>query len=128
MSTNIDTNNNNTNNSNDDEEENENDLAANTIIKTFNGSLCSLNKNANDEIDQNVKRNKFLQVSIEILKEMTDFKLLFENKTFLLITMSNFFCFMGYFAPFLYLTKIAEANGTSSSLATYLISTIGKFT
>lgn len=91
--------------------------------------MCSLNKNVSNENDADscVKRNKFLQVSFEILKEMTDFKLLAQNKTFLLITLSNFFCFVGYFTPFLYLVKICKEFGSTKTQASFLISIIGNF-
>ena len=129
MSTNIDSNNNNTNNSNDDEEENtENDTAGATIIKTYNGgSMCSLNKQADDETGQSENQcmSKFKQVTFGIIKEMFDFKLLCENKSFLLLTMSNFFCFTGYFTPFLYLSSVAKLNGTSENMAGNLIGLIG---
>ena len=40
---------------------------------------------------------------VEIFKEMTNFRLLFENKSFLLIVIANFFVFVGYFLPFIYI-------------------------
>ena len=90
-------------------------------IQTFSGSVYSLN-----DIDPPFyQRNAFLRIAIGILKEMTDFKLLFQNMGFLLITLSNFFIFTGYFTPFLYITKIAEEKGTTKELATWLISVIG---
>ena len=98
------------------------------MIQTYNGgSMCSLNKNDPNEKDADscVKQDKFLQVSIEILKEMFDFKLLAQNKTFLLITLSNFFCFVGYFTPFLYLVKICKDFGSTGTQASFLISIIG---
>jgi hypothetical protein len=77
-------------------------------IATFTGSVYSVNQLGKDlPLHQ---RNAFLRISIQILKEMTDFKLLRQNFGFLLITLSNFFVFSGYFPPFLYITKIAENN------------------
>lgn len=58
-----------------------------------------------------------------MVKEMTDFKLLIENWRFLLITLSNFFVFTGYFTPFLFITKIAEDNGIPN--AAFILSIIG---
>jgi hypothetical protein len=131
LSTNFDNNNNNVSNDNEDDGD-ESDLAAarSKIIQTYNGgSTCSLNKNGSSEQEDDtcVKRNKFLQVSLEILKEMFDFKLLGKNKIFCLITISNFFCFVGYFTPFLYLVKICKENGSTETQASFLISIIGKF-
>ena len=71
------------------------------------------------------QRNAFLRIVIGIIKEMTDFRLLIQNMGFLLITLSNFFLFTGYFTPFLYITKIAETNGISKAPASFLISIIG---
>ena len=34
---------------------------------------------------------------------MTNFRLLIENKPFLLIVIANFFVFVGYFLPFIYI-------------------------
>ena len=94
----------------------------NKIIQAYTGSVMSLN-----EIDLPIyKRNTFLIIVIGILKEMTDFRLLFQNVGFLLITISNFFLFTGYFTPFLYITKIAESHGVSNAKASFLISIIGK--
>jgi hypothetical protein len=131
LSTNFDNNNNNVSNDNDEDDGDESDLAAarSKIIQTYNGgSTCSLNKNgANEqEADTFVKRNRFLQVSLEILKEMFDFRLLIQNITFALIVASNFFCFVGYFTPFLYLVKICKENGSTETQASFLISIIGK--
>jgi len=64
-----------------------------------------------------------MRITVGILKEMTDFKLLCENWQFLLITLSNFFIFSGYFCPFMFITKIADTNGIENS--SYLISIIG---
>lgn len=70
------------------------------------------------------QRNKFLRMSLEILKDMANFSLLGENMGFLLITLSNFCLFTGYFMPFLYLATIAETK-TGMSDPTFLLSLIG---
>ena len=41
------------------------------------------------------QKHPALKLIIDILKEMTDFKLLGQNKAFLLITLANFFAFAG---------------------------------
>ena len=91
--------------------------------------------NAQVEKDQNdvgsltktsiFKRNAFLCKTIDILKEMSDFKLLVQNGEFFCLTISNFFIFTGYFTPFLYITKIAISNNISKAQASFLISIIG---
>jgi predicted MFS family arabinose efflux permease len=56
---------------------------------------------------------------------MFDFKLLFQNTGFFLITLSNFFIFIGYFTPFLYVNKLAIDAGHKPSASAFLISIIG---
>jgi len=102
------------------QDENELDSTNNfKVVQSFMGSQLSINKK---KLPLH-QRNKFLRLSIEILKEMTNFKLLTENMSFLLITLSNFILFTGYFLPFLYLIKIADANDIENS--SVLISIIG---
>jgi hypothetical protein len=103
-------------------DENETNGPKPTGVDTFHGSVYSLNK-VNDKLPFH-QRNKFIKITISILKEMTDFKLLFQNWQFLLITLSNFFIFSGYFVPFMFITKIADDNKIDNS--SILISIIGK--
>lgn len=90
------------------------------VVEGFVGSMCSLN-----EKTKFYERYACLRITVGILKEMSDFSLLRENLGFLLITLSNFFIFFGYFTPFLYITKIAEENGIPKESASLLISIIG---
>lgn len=101
---------------------NEDDFVPNKVIATYHGSVLSLNQRENIPF---YERNTFLRIAVGILKEMTDFRLLCENVGFLLITLSNFFIFTGYFTPFLYLTDLAHQFGTPKSQASFLISIIG---
>ena len=71
-----------------------------------------------------IDRYPFFKILIGILKEMTDFRLLIQNWQFLLITLSNFIIFTGYFTPFLFITKIAQDNGIPN--APFILSIIGK--
>lgn len=102
--------------------ESELEQSENKIVKTFHGSIISLNGPHEEE---EKCHSKFLTIVLDIIKEMTDFKLLVQNFGFLLITISNFFLFLGYFTPFLYLVKVATENGASNSNATFLLSIIG---
>lgn len=70
------------------------------------------------------QRNKFLRMSLEILKDMANLSLLGENMGFLLITLSNFCLFTGYFIPYIYLCDIAETKANMSD-PTFLLSLIG---
>ena len=90
-------------------------------VQTFLGSQLSINAKPLPFY----QRNKFLKLTIEILKEMTNFKLLCQNTGFLLITLSNFIIFTGYFVPFLYLVRIAKENNIDNF--SWLISIIGKY-
>jgi cyanate permease len=100
---------------------NEEEEAHQRVVETFHGSVYSLN-----EFEPKFyERYTCLRLIVGILKEMSDFKLLRENFGFLIMTMSNFFLFTGYFTPFLYIIKIAEVNGIEKAEATFLISVIG---
>jgi MFS family permease len=91
------------------------------LVQTYFGSVYSLN-----EIHVPFyERNAFLRIVVGIVKEMTDFSLLTQNLSFLLITISNFLVFTGYFTPFLYVKKLAIGNGISNTKATLILSTIG---
>ena len=48
-------------------------------------------------------RYHLVKVIADIVKEMSNFRLLVENKPFLLIVIANFFAFVGYFLPFIYI-------------------------
>ena len=48
-------------------------------------------------------RYKLVKLMVDIFREMTNFKLLFQNKQFALITIANFFVFVGYMLPFIYI-------------------------
>jgi MFS family permease len=100
------------------------DPNATKFVQTYYGSVYSLT-NQDEDLPCH-QRNACLRITLGILKEMTDFKLLFQNMGFLLITISNFFLFTGYFAPFLYIVKIATTNGIDYNQASFLLSIIGK--
>jgi hypothetical protein len=76
-------------------------------VQTFSGSLISVAKSEMDLSESSCGKN-FLTISINILKEMTNMSLLKENLAFLLITLSGFFVFAGYFAPFLFIPRRAQ--------------------
>lgn len=99
----------------------EEEAIANKAIEGYTGSVLSLN----EVKSKFYERNSCMRISVSILKEMSDFSLLKQNIGFLLITLSNFFIFFGYFTPFLYITKMAEENGIPPSQASFLISIIG---
>jgi hypothetical protein len=65
------------------------------------------------------------KVMLDILVEMTNFKLLIENKPFLLIVIANFFVFVGYFLPFIYI-PIRGKELDISNIA-MVLSVIGKY-
>ena len=66
------------------------------------------------------------KVMLDILVEMTNFKLLIENKPFLLIVIANFFVFVGYFLPFIYIPIRGKELDMGSKVA-MILSVIGKF-
>jgi hypothetical protein len=65
------------------------------------------------------------KVMLDILVEMTNFKLLIENKPFLLIVIANFFVFVGYFLPFIYIPIRGKELDMGSKVA-MILSVIGK--
>lgn len=95
------------------------------VIQTYIGSVCSLNAPDSDLKIPFHQRNSFLKITYGILKEMSDFSLLKENFGFLLITISNFFLFTGYFTPFLYISDVAIEQGIEEEKAAFLLSIIG---
>lgn len=88
-------------------------------LDTFSGSILSLNTLTKKPF---YKRG-FFRVALDILREMTNFSLLRENKGFLLVTLSNFFIFLGYFIPFLYIPIRAKDLGLPNH--SFLLSIIG---
>lgn len=67
-------------------------------MNTFSGSVLSLN-----EVRNLSKKNGTGNLIIGIIKEMGNVSLLSKNIGLLLITLSNFFIFSGYFIPFLFI-------------------------
>ena len=71
--------------------------------------LCELknNKIAEPTVDLEdnscYNRYKLVKLMTDIFREMTNFKLLSTNKPFALIVAANFFVFVGYFLPFIYI-------------------------
>ncbi len=63
---------------------------------------------------------------LDIVKEMTDFKLLGQNKGFLLITLANFFAFCGFFSTFIYLPIYANELHWDKSRIPIIPMIIGK--
>ena len=98
-----------------------------TVLQTHMGSIYSINAIGKEDKLPFHQRNKFLRMVVDILKEMTDFKLLIQNFGFLLITLSNFFAFTAYFPPFLYLIATAKEYSPGSPYPySWLLSIIGK--
>jgi len=60
------------------------------------------------------------------LSTMLDVSLL-KNVSFMLLAFSGFFTMTGFFVPFVYITKRAEAAGIDGDHATFLVSAIGIF-
>ena len=67
-----------------------------------------------------------LNISLQILKEMADVKLLKENIGFLFITLSGFFVFAGYFIPFIYIPNRIKELGIDATKGSWVLSIIGE--
>ena len=63
------------------------------------------------------------EILVSIVKNMTDFRLLRENSSFFLISLSNFFVFFVYFIPFIYIPVRARELGIENY--PWIISIIG---
>lgn len=89
------------------------------------GSVLSLSR-SRTEIDDSDSSAcaRFGKMALNILKEMTNLSLLKENIGFLLITLSNFIIFAGYFLPFIYIPIITKELGIFD---TFYLGLIGKF-
>ncbi len=70
------------------------------------------------------QRNPAYKVLVDIVKEMTDFKLLGQNKQFLLVTLANFFSFAPLFVPYIYIPIYAKELGIDNY--PIILSIIGK--
>lgn len=60
------------------------------------------------------------------LATMLDVSLL-KSPSFMLLALSGFFTMMGFFIPFMYLSKRAVLNGMDEDISSYIVSAIGKF-
>lgn len=94
----------------------------NKVVEGFSGSMASLPP---PETKPKFYERSCCRVTLGILKEMSDFRLLVQNLGFFLIVLSNFFVFSGFFTPFLYMTKIAQEQGIPTAKAALLISIVG---
>ena len=94
--------------------------------------MASVNKNTFGQDEEEDHENeasccqKFGTIVLNIIKEVTDLKLLIENFAFLLIVASNLFIFLGYFLPFIYIPiRAMEINPPIENFA-WVLSIIGK--
>ena len=111
-------------------------------ILSFTGSIVSvgnfnmaLNIGENSDDTEIPWYKRAWAVTMEIAKEISDLKLLTQNMPFLLITLSNFFVFLGYFIPFIYIPLVAKdlikenpelENDLNESRVSFIFSIIGK--
>lgn len=73
--------------------------------KDFRRSMLSIPQDENQNCCQRIK---LFKVIADVVKEMTNFKLLGQNKQFFLVTIANFFAFVGYFIPYIYIPLRAK--------------------
>lgn len=97
-------------------------------MQSFSGSMASIRHLPDDNENSNVDTScckSCLNISYNIIKEITDVKLITQNLPFFLITLSNFFVFFGYFLPYIYIPiRAKEINLESFS---WILSIIGIF-
>ena len=83
------------------------------------------NNNIPEEEEEVEKQDQGDSEFTDLLKSMLNPKVLADPK-FLLIGVSNFFGFLGFYVPFMYLPSMAEdKEGISGDEAAYLLSIIG---
>ena len=86
--------------------------------------MASVRRYEDDE-NENVSCFKnFLNITWSIIKEIIDIRLLFQSIPFLIITVSNFFVFLGYFIPFIYMP--IRAKDINVENIGWIFSIIGK--
>jgi len=86
--------------------------------------MVSLKKYENDENEDVSCFKKFLNITLNIIKEIIDIRLLFQSIPFFIITVSNFFIFLGYFIPFIYMPIRAKEINVDN--IDWIFSIIGK--
>ena len=112
-------------------------------ILSFTGSIVSvgnfnmaLNIGENSDDPEIPWYKRAWAITVAIAKEISDLKLLTQNMSFLLITLSNFFVFLGYFIPFIYIPLVAKdlikenpalESDLSENRVAFIFSIIGKF-
>jgi hypothetical protein len=92
-------------------------MEENLVVTSYTGSIMSINNIGKE-------RSPFLQFVIDTIKQICDIKLIFQNWTVLLIALSNFFMFSGYFIPYIYIPKVADKNSIENS--SFIVVIIGK--
>ena len=96
-------------------------------LQSYGGSLYSLNlpdveESHRKEHDDHMTCFTSFQC---ILKKIADFKLLRENRTFLMMAISNFFIWTVIFLPFIYLPKMPGQNDLDKPWYQNLVGIIG---
>ena len=89
--------------------------------------MHSIRRNEVEEENSNESSScfkKVLNITWNIIKEIFDIRLLFQSIPFLIITVSNFFIFLGYFLPFIYIPIRAKEINVENIDRVYSI--IGK--
>ena len=97
------------------------------MVMTRSFLLVDDNKNRIKEIDTYEEATTTNETNgfLYLLKSMMDPKLLTDKK-FLLIGISNFFGFLGFYIPFVYLPSMAgDKDGIEKDEAAFLLSIIG---
>ncbi|RNA31634.1 monocarboxylate transporter 2-like [Brachionus plicatilis] len=108
-------------------------LGGTIFLCTFLGALLrpiehyykkvNQNEDLDETSDEKKEEKNVSSVVKNLLKEMTNFKILKLNFSFLLITLSNFFIFFVYFIPFIYIP--IRAKDLQIAQFAWLISIIG---
>ena len=96
----------------------------NETVEEFTRSQISIPIKEEDD-NSCYNRYHIVKVMVDIVKEMTNFKLLVQNKSFALIVFANFLVFIGYLVPFIYIPQRSE----QLNIANYalIFSTIGNY-
>lgn len=97
------------------------------VLGAFLKPLNPINKDKKkktETLERTDQKESFFRMMINILKDMANVSLMGKNVGLLLITLSNFCLFIGYFMPYRYLCSIAEKKAGMSDPTT-LLSLIG---
>ena len=102
-------------------------------VSTFAGSMVSIgnfNQTLNvatleEEFQDQPFWQRFYEISVQIVKDIIDVKLLFQNFQLFCLVMCNFFGFAALFVPYIYIPVYCKTNNLTPTEISTILSAIG---